>query len=337
MVSVELFSYADAYGAGPVDRLYAELVEQAELADSLGYERLWLTEQHLDAAGRVPDSLQMLAFIAARTRRLRLGTGVMPAAVHHPVLLVESVLQLEVLSGGRLDLGIGSGSEAGRILAALGTSPADTARRTQDLYRVLEQARPGGRVRLPSAGGDLELDLDPAPAQPLLDHVWTAAGGSALALTERYRTGLLLPRPMPLAARRTLADAYRAAVPEGRIVHFKAGLVAATEPEARRRAAGFVRNYARRYLDAAIGGPDTADFTDALHRLDFAVGTAEQVAEQMLAWVDGFGPSNGVAIQFGGPEVKHRDVRDSLELFAPQIPVLATTGPTGERASTPRP
>jgi alkanesulfonate monooxygenase SsuD/methylene tetrahydromethanopterin reductase-like flavin-dependent oxidoreductase (luciferase family) len=326
MVSVELFSYADAHGTGPVDRLYAELVEQAVLADSLGYERLWLTEQHLDAPGRVPDSLQMLAFIAARTRRLRLGTGVLPAAVHHPVLLLESVLQLDALSGGRLDLGIGSGSEAGRILDAIGTSPADAAERTRDLYRMMEQARPGGRVRI--RDGERELDLDPAPARPLLGQVWTAAGGSAVELTERYRTGLLLPRPMPLAARRKLAEAYLAAVPDGRIVHFKGGLVAPTEGEARRRAAGFVRNYARRYLDTAVGGPDTEGFTDALDRLDFAVGTPAQVADRMVAWVEGFGRHDGVAIQFGGPEVQHADVLASLELFAAEIPALgAATGP----------
>jgi alkanesulfonate monooxygenase SsuD/methylene tetrahydromethanopterin reductase-like flavin-dependent oxidoreductase (luciferase family) len=329
MVSVELFSYADAYGSGPVDRLYGELVEQAVLADSLGYERLWLTEQHLDAPGRVPDSLQMLAFLAARTRRLRLGTGVLPAAVHHPVLLLESVLQLEVLSGGRLDLGIGSGSEAGPILDAVGTSPAETAERTRDLYRMMAEARPGGRVRLRS--GEPALDLDPAPDRPLLGRVWTAAGGSALELTKRYRTGLLLPRPMPLAARRKLAEAYLAAVPEGRIVHFKGGLVGPTEAEARRRAAGFVQNYARRYLDLAVGGPDTADFSEALDRLDFAVGTPAQVADRMLSWLEGFGPSDGVAIQFGGPEVQHADVLASLELFAPQIPALGAEGSPGPR------
>ena len=329
MVSVELFSYADAYRSGPVDRLYRELVEQAELADSLGYGRLWLTEQHLGAPGRVPDSLQMLAFLAARTRHLRLGTGVLPAAVHHPLLLVESALQLDVLSRGRLDLGIGSGSEAGAVLEALGTTPADAGPRVKELYRVIEATRPGGRVLLPTGERDLEVELDPVPERPLLDRVWTAAGGSALELTGRYRTGLLLPRPMPLIARRKLAEAYRAAVPDGRIVHFKAGLVAATEAEARRRGAGFVQNYARRYLDVAIGGPDTADFADAVERLDFAIGTAIQVADRMRAWLEGFSAADGVAIQFAGPEVEQSHVLASLDLFASQIPALAaTTGPS---------
>jgi alkanesulfonate monooxygenase SsuD/methylene tetrahydromethanopterin reductase-like flavin-dependent oxidoreductase (luciferase family) len=323
MVSIDLFSYADAHATGPADRLYRELVEQAELADRLGYGRLWLTEQHLTAPGRVPDSLQMLAFLAARTSRLRLGTGVLPAAVHHPLLLVESAVQLDLLSGGRLDLGIGSGSEAGPVLSALGISPEDAAPRTRDLYRVLEQVRPGGRLRLPSAEGDLEVELDPSPDRPLLGQVWTAAGGTALELTARYRTGLLLPRPMPFAARQRLAEAYRGAVPEGRIVHFTAGLVAPTRAEARRRAAGFVQDYARRYLDVAVGGPDTDDFTEVVRRLDFAVGAPAEVADQVLDRMDGFNRADGVAIEFGGPDVQQADVLAAIELFAPQIAPLA--------------
>jgi alkanesulfonate monooxygenase SsuD/methylene tetrahydromethanopterin reductase-like flavin-dependent oxidoreductase (luciferase family) len=326
MVSVELFSYADAYPSGPVDRLYGELAEQAVLADALGYRRLWLTEQHLSARGRVPDSLQMLAFLAARTNRLRLGTGVMPAAVHHPVLLLESVLQLDALSGGRLDLGVGSGSEAGQILEVLGLTPADAAERTARLYELMAEVRPGHRVSSPEDGGVLDFELDPPPARPLLGQVWTAAGRSALELTTRHGTGLLLPRPMPLAPRRELAAAYRSAVPDGRVVHFKAGLVGPTETEARRRAAGFVQDYARRYLDVRVGGPDTADFTEALDALDFAVGTPDGVARRMLDWLQDFDESDGIAIQFGGPGVLHEHVLESLELFAPRIAELSAAG-----------
>jgi alkanesulfonate monooxygenase SsuD/methylene tetrahydromethanopterin reductase-like flavin-dependent oxidoreductase (luciferase family) len=323
MVALELFSYADAYSSGPADRLYQEIVELAVHADELGYRRLWLTEQHLDAPGRVPDSLQMLAFLAARTSRLRLGTGVLPAAVHDPLLLVESVLQLQVLSGGRIDIGIGSGSEAGRILDALGTSPGAAAARTAELYAVLAQVRPGRAVTVGPPGRRLEVMLDPAPARPLLEHVWTAAGRSALELTTAYGTGLLLPRPMPLEPRLRLASAYRAAVPEGRVVHFKAGLVGPTRADARRRAAPFVQDYARRYLAVEVGGPDAADFDEAIERLDFAVGTGEQVADRVRAWVEPFDGSDAVAIQFGGPGVRQEDVLDALELFAPWIPELA--------------
>jgi alkanesulfonate monooxygenase SsuD/methylene tetrahydromethanopterin reductase-like flavin-dependent oxidoreductase (luciferase family) len=128
---------------------------------------------------------------------------------------------------------------------------------------------------------------------------------------------------MPLDARRRLAAAYREAVPDGRVVHFKAGLVGPTRAEARERAAGFVQDYARRYLDVAVGGPDTAGFDEALDRLDFAVGTADDVAERMRAWVEPFDPRDAVAIQFGGPGVRREHVLDALELLAPRIPELA--------------
>ncbi|MGN6742040.1 MAG: LLM class flavin-dependent oxidoreductase [Amnibacterium sp.] len=323
MVAVDLFSYADAYASGPVGRLYRELAELAVAGDRLGYGRLWLTAQHLGAPGRVPDSLQMLAFLAARTERIRLATGVLPAAVHDPLLLVESVLQLDALSGGRVDVGIGSGSEAGTILEALGTSPEEAGARTAALYALLAQVRPGHSVRVGPEGRERTAQLDPAPARPLLEAVWTAAGRSAVELAGTYRTGLLLPRPMPFEARHALAAAYRTAVPEGRVVHFKAGLVGPSREEARRRAAGFVRDYARRYLGTAVGGPGTAGFDEAVDRLDFAIGTAAEVADRMRAWVAPFDPSDGVAIQFGGPGVLQEHVLASLELFAPEIEGLA--------------
>lgn len=312
MGPLELFSYADAVLTGPVDGLYRDLAEQAELADQLGYERLWLTEQHFGARGRVPDSLQMLGFLAARTTRLRLGTGVLPAALHQPLLLVESVLQLEALSGGRVDLGIGSGSEAGEVLQAVGLTPAETAQRTASLYELLEQVRPGAPIRV----GEQVLDPDPAPVRPLLDSVWTAAGRQAINLTARYRTGLLLPRPMPLEARQDLARRYREAVPHGRVVHFKAGLVARSSAEARRRAAPFVADYARRYLDVDAGGPDSAAFDEAVARLDFAVGEPDQVADRMRRWLDGFDPRDRIAIQLAGPGVAALHTLEALELLA---------------------
>ena len=320
MVSIELFDYADRRLDGPAGLLYPEMSEQVATADALGYARVWLTEQHLTARGRVPDSLQMLAFLAARTSRIRLATGVLPAAVHQPVLLLESLSQLDSLSGGRLDVGIGSGSEAGDILGALGISPDETAERTAELYELLAQARPGGQVV--AHGVDEGFRLDPEPLRPLLDLVWTAAGRSALDLTARYGTGLLLPRPMPLAARLELSRRYREAVAAPRVVHFKAGLVASSREEARRRAAGFVQDYAARYLGVQVGGPDSADFDDAVERLDLALGEPEQVAERVREWVRGFGDDDSVALQFAGPTVAHADVLASLELFASQLETL---------------
>ncbi|MDH2444159.1 LLM class flavin-dependent oxidoreductase [Amnibacterium sp. CER49] len=319
MATVSLFCYADAALTGPVGGLYRDIADQAALADSAGYARFWLTEQHLSARGRVPDSLQALAFLAARTARIRLATGVLPAAVHDPVLAVESVLQLDALSGGRVDLGIGSGSEAGPILDVLGVGEHEPAERTADLYALLAKVAPGV---VPELDGRA-LELDPPPAGPLIERVWTAAGRHALELAERYGTGLLLPRPMPLPARVELARAYRAVVPDGRVAHFAAGFVAGSAAETRRLAAPFVQDYARRYLGVEAGGPDTAAFADAAERLELLLGEAPVVAEAIRARLKDFDAADEVAIQLAGPGVAGGDVLDAIERLAPELPGLA--------------
>lgn len=330
MVSqLQLFSYADGRRDGPAGPLYRDLLEQASAADAAGYGRFWLTEQHLTAPGRVPDSLQLLAAVAARTERIGLGTAVASAALHHPVRLAESALQLQALSGHRLDLGIGSGSEAGRILDVLGVAAEETAARTAELYEVLRQVRPGELVRT-VAGHALEAPaaLDPPPEQPLLARVWTAAGRTALDLTRRYRTGLLLPRPMPLAARLALAAQYRDAVPEGRVVHFTAGFVAPTAAEARRRAMPFLTAYARRYLDVALpSGPGSADVRNAIERMEFSVGTADEVAQALHALLERFDPADSIAIELAGPGLDQRDVLDAIDLLAQHLPQFGEERP----------
>ncbi len=324
MPTIELFSYADARPKAEAPALYREIVEQAVRADQAGYERLWLTEQHLTAPGHVPDSLMMLAFIAAKTTRLRLGTAVASASLHHPVRLIESAAQLDLLSNGRLDLGVGSGSEAGEILDVLGVDASETAGRTRELYEALAQAKPESTITFHGEYLDCEnVALDPAPRRPLLELVWTGAGRSAIELASDFQTGLLLPRPMPHKARSELYRKYREVVPEGKVVHFKAGLVAPTGEEARRRAAGFVNNYARRYLGVEnLGGPDSTDFAEAVDRLEFGVGSPTEVAERVRDWLADFDLRDGVAIQFGGPEVDQEHVLESIDLFASQIPGL---------------
>lgn len=97
-------------------RLFHACVEQAELADALGYHRVWVVEHHglyEYSHSSAPETL--LAFIAARTRRIRLGHGVTltPHRYNHPLRVAERVATLDVLSDGRVDWG--SGKSASRV------------------------------------------------------------------------------------------------------------------------------------------------------------------------------------------------------------------------------
>jgi alkanesulfonate monooxygenase SsuD/methylene tetrahydromethanopterin reductase-like flavin-dependent oxidoreductase (luciferase family) len=88
---------------------YREALDQAVLAESLGFESVWMTEHHFTRHGITSDPLVLLAHLAARTERIRLGTAVSVLPFHDPVRLAESAALVDHLSNGRLDVGIGRG------------------------------------------------------------------------------------------------------------------------------------------------------------------------------------------------------------------------------------
>lgn len=94
-----------------VVRRYEDTIEQAVCAEELGFESVWPVEQHLSrqvSALSCPTIL--LATIAARTSRLRLGTGIVQLPLHHPLRVAEEMATLDVLSKGRIEFGVGRGS-----------------------------------------------------------------------------------------------------------------------------------------------------------------------------------------------------------------------------------
>src|ERR1700761_8881077 len=78
-------------------------------AEALGFHSSFLVEHHFTGWNQVSSTLMLLACLAMRTETLRLGTGVLVLPWHNPVLLAEQAATLDLVSGGRLDLGIGKG------------------------------------------------------------------------------------------------------------------------------------------------------------------------------------------------------------------------------------
>jgi len=95
--------------AATPSRLYGFTLEMCELAESLGCHSVWLSEHHLFDDGYLPQPLTMAAAIAARTQHMRIGTAIVIAPLHHPVELAEQAAIVDLLSDGRLDLGLGAG------------------------------------------------------------------------------------------------------------------------------------------------------------------------------------------------------------------------------------
>src|SRR2546427_13069225 len=107
-----LFGSAQAKRGGPdVDSGvgFREFVEYNVEAESLGFCSTFLVEHHFTGFGQISATLNLLTFIAARTKTLRLGTAVIVLPWHNPVLLAEQAATPDLLSQGRLDFGIGMG------------------------------------------------------------------------------------------------------------------------------------------------------------------------------------------------------------------------------------
>ena len=95
--------------ARPSEEVYARALEQAQAAESLGFRNTWLGEHHFSTYGYLSRPVQLATYIAAKTTKLRVGTAVIVVPLHHPLLIAEEVAMLDILSGGRLDIGLGRG------------------------------------------------------------------------------------------------------------------------------------------------------------------------------------------------------------------------------------
>ncbi|MGC2522608.1 MAG: LLM class flavin-dependent oxidoreductase [Stellaceae bacterium] len=107
-----LFGSAQARRAGPdtdSSQGFRDFIDNNVEAETLGYYSTFLVEHHFTGFGQVSASLNLLTWLGARTRNLRLGTAVLVLPWHNPVLLAEQAATLDLLSGGRLDFGVGKG------------------------------------------------------------------------------------------------------------------------------------------------------------------------------------------------------------------------------------
>ncbi len=93
----------------PDARFLQEELKQILLGEELGYDSIWMTEHHFDDYSVSPAPLMTLAWVAANTKHMRLGTAVIVAPWHDPVRLAEQLSWLDHLSGGRLVVGLGRG------------------------------------------------------------------------------------------------------------------------------------------------------------------------------------------------------------------------------------
>src|SRR5947207_3300729 len=107
-----------------LSQVYARALQRIEIMDRTGYDAVWLAEHHFSSFSVCPSVHMMGVLAAARTTRLRIGTGVSLAPFYHPLRLAEEVALLDQVSGGRVNWGAGRELPIARLVA-LGDTAAE--------------------------------------------------------------------------------------------------------------------------------------------------------------------------------------------------------------------
>jgi alkanesulfonate monooxygenase SsuD/methylene tetrahydromethanopterin reductase-like flavin-dependent oxidoreductase (luciferase family) len=169
--------------------VYESDLEQMLAAEALGYHSVWLAEHHFNDYGLCPAPPVLAAFLAARSRTLRLGMGVSLLPLHHPVDLAEQLAVLDVVSGGRLDIGIGRGGTL-QDYQTFQSDRADARARVEEGIALMQRAWSGAPFDFAGRFHSAErLHVRPRPVQQPHPPLFVAAN-SEDSVVSAARLGL---------------------------------------------------------------------------------------------------------------------------------------------------
>lgn len=156
---------------------YRGFIDYVTEAERLGFDGVFLVEHHFTGQGQVSASLTLLAYLAARTSRIRLGTAVVVLPWHNPVLIAEQAATLDLLSGGRLDLGVGKGYRSAEF-SGFCIPQAEAGERFDEAVEVIRKAwTSAGRFSHHGKRWRYEdIVVEPEPVQRPHPPLWLAAG-----------------------------------------------------------------------------------------------------------------------------------------------------------------
>ncbi|MEH6570276.1 MAG: LLM class flavin-dependent oxidoreductase [Halioglobus sp.] len=173
------------------------LCQQGELAQKMGFHSFWLPENHFGDDRSMPSPLTLLAAVAARTQKIKLGTASYLLPIRHPLLAAEEVAVLDQLSEGRVILGVGRGIQ-GAVFKAFDLPSKDKRKRFAENLAIMRNAWAGEPILHDDEGA--AVYLAPLPIQRPCPPVWVAAFGP-LALKQVGNLGLpYLASPMETLA-----------------------------------------------------------------------------------------------------------------------------------------
>src|SRR3984957_19322336 len=174
-----LFGGARAARGGPSgdSHGYTEHIDYVCAAERLGFHSVFIVEHHFTGHAQVSASLALLSYLAARTKRIRLGTAVVVLPWHNPVLIAEQAATLALLSSGRLDFGVGKGYRDYEF-AGFCIPQSEATERFDEAMEVIRKAW-SSKGRFSHHGKRWHYEnvvVEPAPVQQPHPPFWLGAG-----------------------------------------------------------------------------------------------------------------------------------------------------------------
>ena len=326
-------------------RVYEEHLEEWVAAERLGFDGIFLSEHHFTAYNLLPSPNVMLGALAARTERIRLGVMINVVPFHEPLRLAEEAAMLDVLSGGRLEVGVGRGIDYQEV-KKLGMDFDELRPRFQEGMDLMRRA--WTEVEFEHSGDYYSVgrtSLYPRPLQTPHPPIWAAAESPAtiewVAAQGFGMSTIFLPTD---TVAEKLGHYVDAATRSGQALGphtfmlFRNVYVAPTDEEAYGDCDPALSHMMFLFADAALP-PDPALLPDsyAFHREIFSrfmeapetfedvveagiaiCGSPETVREQLLAQVDGLGLRQ-ICLLFAFGNLPHEKVMRSMELFAQEV------------------
>lgn len=302
---------------------YRLATEQIRHAEKFGFDSAWIAQHHFhEGEGGLPAPFVFLAHAAAHTSRIRLGTGIVTLPLELPIRVAEDAVVTDLMSGGRLEVGVGPGGNL-TAFTAFGLESDQRHALFDANLALLKTAWSGGALR----GGDKLYPSSPT----LVDRIWqatfTASGARRAGLAG---DGLMLSRTQPRspdAPKASLADiqnpmldAYLEALPQGvepRILASRTVFVADDHGEAMRLAeTGLSR---LRHRLAATGNFSSGSLVgDLIRTMDVHIGTPDEVIAS-LQGDSTLQRATDLTMQVHSIDPPHPYILRSIELFAEKV------------------
>lgn len=282
----------------PWEELYRSHLDLVVDSEALGFDDAWLTEHHFTDDGYSPSLFPIGAAIAARTRRIRIGTFLLLLPLHNPIQVAEDTATLDLISDGRFDLGMGLGYRLGEF-DDQGVPARERAGRMQEGLTIVRRLLSGESVTIDGNYNNLrDIRITPPALQRPHPPMWV--GGTAPTAIERAATMGFHFLSGAVASSNAYDDALRASGRDPQDFHIAAmrpTYVAPTREEAWEIAAQPLRHMAINYLQWTMEAKGASDREQAAavpsvdeivraQSMDFfgedsLVGTPEDVIEQL--------------------------------------------------------